>query len=53
MIAARVRAELCAGGCTEEEIALFLRVQGIVRRRALARMLRAVCAALARLVAAA
>jgi len=36
----RIRAELRTGGCTEEEIALFLRIQDAARRRARSRAAR-------------
>ena len=55
-IAARaLRAELTAGGCTPEEIALFLQVERTSRRRERARraerLVRSLGAALARIVA--
>ncbi len=38
MIPRRARTELRAGGCTEEEIALCLRIEAAARRRARMRM---------------
>ena len=40
MFPSRIRAELRAGGCTEEEVALFLRIDGAARRRARSRAAR-------------
>jgi len=52
----RIRAELRAGGCTEDEIALFLRIDGAARRRAggrtARRALRGIRLALAKVVCA-